>query len=233
MEILSLESGRATWLFPTEEFAPLGGTDEMAIIQAVVDRYKFTTYPEKPNREEISKSGLKFQTGAFEFEGKRSGIAEFGFYSDGLVALSNTTEHSNAFLEDIIEFAKANFDFRSPRSEIKKVFVSTVIVEFEKSIAHLLTQHAALLSLVGDYLNAPQKTSHDIEVMRLDLALDDSTVASSGRPRLILEARGTVPLGRKRYYSNAAIHTNSHIQMLTRIEGMFTGPLTSEPSRPS
>src|SRR5260370_34046936 len=175
MEVVSIDTGCARWLFPTEEFVPLGGADGTAIIQKVVERYQFKGFPQNPTREEVDKSGLKFTTGVFESNGKRAGISEFVLYSDGIVVVSNTTEHSNAFLEDITKFAIDEFHFRYPISPIKKVFVSILTVEFENAVANMLAKQSALLSLIGGYLNAPQNTSHGIEITRLDFGLDDST----------------------------------------------------------
>ena len=227
MEVVSFDTGRATWLFPTEEFAPLAGADGMAVIKRVAERYQFKNFPENPNREEVDKNGLKFSTGVFEFQGKRASIGEFVLYNDGIVAVSNTTEHSGAFLDDLIEFVIHEFQFRRPISPIKKVYVSVVTVEFEDSLANMFANQAALTSLVSSYLNAPQGTSHGVEITRLDFSLDDLTVASNARPKLILESRATVPLARRRYYSNAAMHTRDHVELLSRIEETFMRPSTT------
>jgi hypothetical protein len=229
MEIVSIESGRATWLFPTEEFVPLGGTDGVAIIQKVVERYEFKNFPQNPTREDVEKNGLRFGTGIFENSGKRAAIGEFALYNDGLVAVSNTTEHSNAFLNDIVEFVINEFQFRPPISPIKKIFVSVLTVEFDNAVSSILANQAALLSLVGSYLNAPQSTSYSVEITRLDLALADATLTSNARPKLILEARQSVPLARRRYYSNAAMHTKDHLELLSRIEETFMPPSNAGP----
>lgn len=60
MEIVSFDTGRVTWLFPTEEFIPLGGADGMFIIHKIAERYEFRNPPGNPTREEIDKNGLKF-----------------------------------------------------------------------------------------------------------------------------------------------------------------------------
>jgi hypothetical protein len=227
MEIVSIETGRATWLFPTEEIVPLGGLDVMTVIKGVSERYEFKNFPQNPVREEIDKNGLKFSTGVFESRGKRAGIGEFALYSDGIIAVSNTTEHSAAFLEDLLEYVVRDFRFRIPISPIKKIYVSIVTVEFENAIANMLAHQSALLSLIGGYLNASQNTSHGVEVTRLDFALDDAAVPTNSRPKLILEARLTVPSARRRYYSNAALHTDDHLELLSRIEESFMRPAAS------
>jgi hypothetical protein len=227
MEVVSIETGRATWLFPTEEFVPLGGIDGTVIIQRVAERYQFKNFPQSPTREETDKNGLKFLTGIFEFQGKKAGIDEFALYNDGIVVVSNTTEHSNAFLDDLFGFLVKGFQFRRPSSSIKKVYVSILTVEFENPIGLMLANQAALMSLVGEYLNAPQGTAHNVELTRVDFALDDSAIASSARPKLILESRATVPLSRRRYLSNAAMHTKDHLELLSEIEETFMRPSTT------
>lgn len=227
MDIISIDTGRTTWLFPTEEFVPLGGTDGLSIIYKVAERYQFKNFPQQPTREDVEKNGLRFAAGIFETNGKKATINEFALYNDGLVAVANTTEHSNSFLEDIVEFAISEFQFRRPISPIKKIYVSTVTVEFEHSIGSMLAKQTALLSLVGGYLNATQGTSHNTEITRLDFALDDSPVATNSRPRLIIEARATVPLARKRFYCNAAMHTTALLELLSQIERTFMRPSTA------
>ncbi|MGY4399874.1 hypothetical protein [Bradyrhizobium sp. USDA 3315] len=223
MELISLDTCRSTWLFPTEEFLPLAGSDGIATIQQVADRYNFRTFPQNPTKEDVDKNGLKFALGSFSYEGESIGITEFVAYNDGIVAQSNTTERATAFLEDITSFLIEELGFRRPVSDIKKINVSILTVEFAESVSKLFAHQAELFSLVREYLNAPQDTAHPAEVSRLDISLDDSTVGQNQRPKLILESRTTVPLSRRRYYSNAAMHTKAHLELLGKIEKMFMG----------
>jgi hypothetical protein len=227
MELISLDIGRSTWLFPTEEFLPLAGSDGMSLIRRVVDRYNFKVFPEKPVREDIDKNGLKFALGSFMFEGLVIGITDFVAYNDGIVAVSNTTERATAFLEDATRFLIEELGFRRPVSTIKRVNVSILTVELSESVSALFSHQAKLFSLIGEYLNAPLGSAYPAEVSRLDISLDDSTTGpQSNRPKLILEARQTVPLSRRRYYSNAAMHTKAHLELLGKIEEAFTHPST-------
>jgi hypothetical protein len=228
MEVVSFDTGRVTWLFPTEEFVPLGGTDGILVIQQVAERYEFKKFPENPTREEVDKNGLRFGTGIFETGGKRLAIAEFVLYNDGIVAVSNTTERSEDFLNDIVDFSIREFQFRQPISPIKKVSTSIITVEFENSVANMFANQAALTSLIGNYLNAPLGTSHDVAVTRLEFSLNDSAVSPNARPKLILESRATVPLDRRRYYSNAALHTQVHLELLGKLEETFMRSSTTD-----
>jgi hypothetical protein len=228
MEVISFDTGRVTWLFPTEEFVPLGGADGMLIISKIAERYEFRNFPSNPTREEIDKSGLKFSGGYFKFEDKKTPISQFDLYNDGIVAVSTTTEQASAFLDDIVEFAIAKFDFRRPISPIKKINVSVVTVEFDSAVTSLLASQNALKNLVAGYLNAPLGTSYPAAVTRLDFLLDDGSASLNARPKLILESRATVPLARRRYVSNAALCTKDHLELLGKIEQTFMSPSTTD-----
>jgi hypothetical protein len=167
MKIISIDSGRTTWLFPAEEFMPIPGGDGKAIIQKITDRYSFSHPPLNPTREEIDKNGLKFMSGQFPFEGEKANIGEFAVYNDGLVAVANTTESGTAFLEELFTYLIKEFQFRQPVSPIKKVNVSTVIVEFDEALNSMLADQEAIMDIVAVHLNAPLNTSDKVELSRL------------------------------------------------------------------
>lgn len=52
MNLVSLETGRTTWLFPVEEILPLGGADGPRITAAITSKYKFT-HPPRIRQERI------------------------------------------------------------------------------------------------------------------------------------------------------------------------------------
>jgi hypothetical protein len=130
MNLVSLESGRTTWLFPVEEIIPLGGADGPKIIAAISSKYTFTHPPANPTREDIDKNGLKFAGGQMLHEGKIANIGEFIVFNDGIVAVSSSTELAESFLQDVIAFLVSEFEFRKISSDLKKVHISTVVVEF-------------------------------------------------------------------------------------------------------
>ena len=143
MNIVALESGRTTWLFPVEEIIPLGGADGPKIIAAISSRYKFTHPPANPTREDIDKNGLKFAGGQMLHEGKLANIGEFVVFSDGIVAISSSTELAKSFLQDIFGFLISEFDFREISSDVKRVHISTVVVEFDTSLNQFVQGHTA------------------------------------------------------------------------------------------
>jgi hypothetical protein len=219
MEIVSLESGRTTWLFPTEEILPLGGADGPQIIEAISSKYKFTHPPGNPKREDIDKNGLKFAGGQMVRKGKIANIAEFIVFNDGIFAQSTSTENSEAFLQDIYAFLVSEFKFREITSDVKKISLSAVVVDFGASLNALVQGRSAEIDLIGKHLNANDNTDFPVELARVDFVLNkDPEFRPPNIPRLTIEKRANTPFSQHRYFSTAPIHTAKHLDILEQIE---------------
>jgi len=225
MNIVSLESGRTTWLFPVEEILPLGGADGPTIIAAISSKYKFTHPPASPTREDIDKNGLKFAGGQIVHKGKIANIAEFIVFNDGIVSVSTSTESAEAFLQDIYVFLVSEFAFREIISNVKKANLSTVVVDFDTSLNELVQRHNAEIDLIGKHLNSIDNTNFPVELARVDFVLNrDPEFRPPHIPRLTIEKRANTLFSQHRYYSVGPIHTAKHLEILERIErGLLKG----------
>jgi hypothetical protein len=219
MKLISIESARTTWLFPVEEFKPLGGTDGKKIIDAITVRYGFSHPPGNPTREEIEKSGLKFAGGHLRSNDELVNIVEFTVFNDGIVASATTTEGAEAFLNEIYKFLTSTFDFRAITSHIKKIHISIVIVEFEVSLSVALRGHDRIFDSVKKHLNLAEQTEHPTELTRMDFTLDkDPEFRPPNLPRLTIEKRANTPFAQHRYFSSAPLMTGQHVNLLEQIE---------------
>jgi hypothetical protein len=219
MNIVSLESGRTTWLFPVEEILPLGGADGPKIIAAISAKYKFTHPPANPTREDVDKNGLKFAGGQMAHEGKIVNVAEFVVFNDGIVSISTSTENAEAFLQEIYAFLVSEFAFREITSDVKKVHQSTVVVDFDTSLNDFVHGRNAEIDLIGKHLNSIDNTDFPVAVARIDFVLNkDPEFRPPNIPRLTIEKRAHTQFSQHRYFSTAPIHTAKHLEVLERIE---------------
>jgi hypothetical protein len=217
MEIVSLESGRVTWLFPVEEIIPLGGADGPNIVATLTARYRFTHPPANPTREEIEKNGLKFLAGQFDYGDGIANIIEFTVFNDGIVAVSTSTERAEAFLQDIYEFLVAEFKFRPITSRIKKIDLSSIVVELRASLNGLIKGHKT--DRIAEHLNSIDDSDFPVELVRIDFALNkDPEFRPPHIPRLTIEKRANSAFSQNRYYSVAPLSTEKHLEILQLIE---------------
>jgi hypothetical protein len=225
MKLISIDMGRATWLFPTEEFLPLGGSDGEAIISEVSSRYSFRHPPANPTREDIDKNGLRFSGGNFAGPSGLTNLAEFVVYNDGIAATASSTEGAEAFLEDISKFLIEMFNFRGITSEVKKIDLSGVVVEFNPSLTAILGARDKIATIIGNNLNAIERTNFPVELTRIELALNkDPEFRPHNVPKFLLEKRANTPFEQHRYYSQAPVSTSTHLQILTMIEQELIAP---------
>jgi hypothetical protein len=219
-----LDSGRTTWLFPVEEILPLGGSDGSALIERVANRYQFANFPEKIVAEEVAKNGIKFTLGKFESEGHTVNVGEFAIFEDGIVAISNTTERSEAFLRDVYTFLRTEAGFREITSKVKKINLSVVVVELNESLSVLMEGRGSIMNTVGHHLNAIENTQDNIEVGRIDFVLNrKADPKSQNLPRLTIERRSGSAFEQRRFYSSAPLTTQEHLVVLEQIDAALSG----------
>jgi hypothetical protein len=219
MNVVSLENGRTTWLFPVEEILPLGGADGPKTIAAIASKYQFTHPPANPTGEDIDKNGVKFAGGQMIRDGRVANITEFIVFNDGIVSASASTEAAEAFLRDIYAFLVSEFAFREITSEVKKVNLSSVVVELKTSLNALVHGNKKEIGLIGRHLNAIDSTDFSVELARIDFVLNkDPEFRPPNVPRLTIEKRANTPFSQHRYFSVAPIHTTEHLEILEQIE---------------
>lgn len=223
MKLVTIESGRTTWLFPVEEFFPLGAADAPSIIMAIAQRYHFTHPPQNPTREDVDKNGLRFSGGHLLRGDERINIVDFVVYNDGLVVAATTTEGADAFLDDVIQYLVNEFEFRELTSDVRKIPMSSVVVEFSVPLSMALSPVDQLSRIVGEQLNRSEEVDRPIELTRLDLSLNtDPEFRPANIPKLTIEKRANTPFSQHRYYSSAPIPTAAHLQLLQAIELSLT-----------
>jgi hypothetical protein len=220
LKIISFDNARVTWLFPLEEFTPAAGADGRAILAAIAARYGFTRLPNITTREDIAKNGLPFGVGQFEIDGgRRVNIADFIVYNDGIVAVAEKTEWAEKFLEDVVQWVKSEFGFRDFSSGIRKLYASTLIVDFETPLSRLLRGYELISDLISSHAIFIMPNPKPLQFSRLDFEVDKTELEGQlALPKFILERRSGVLFSQERYYAVAPMHTASHIEVLTEIE---------------
>lgn len=224
MRLIGIDTGRATWLFPLEEIAPLEPLDRGRLTAAIVERYRFKVFPAADTPvEEINKNGAKFQHGVFAFDSRRANITELAVFNDGIVVNANSTEAASAFIEDLLAYVRSNFGFREFTSKVRRVLVSQVIVEFDTRLAALVP----IFKKIGTLISEETSQTYDVPIVmdfgRLDFLFDrEKAGINYAAPRFLIERRAGVPFSQERYYCSASMHSASHLRILAEIERMLS-----------
>jgi hypothetical protein len=233
MKVITFDNARTTWLFPLEEFAPSSGPNPPSIVNAIAERYKFTQKPDITTREDMDKKGLVFGIGQFTVNGTTAMVNDFAVYNDGIVAICRTTELGEAFLNDVFRWVVDEFGFRKVNNN-RRLYNSTVVVEFEQSPARLVAGYEHLIEFINARAKTVMSKPAKLQFSRLDFEMDKHELADGqvAVPKFILERRGGIDFSQERYFSAATMRTGDHIAVLTEIERL-AATLSTGSQRPS
>ncbi len=218
MKLSSVQLARSIWLFIASDLNP-GGLDIFSILEEVVKRYEFRSYP-KSIDEINTQVGVKFQAGIFMGRQNESIGVDLTIYNDGFLAdTRSSTIDSDRFLDDLLVWLSKEYNF-IPYKEVQrgKVYISELYFSMGKCLYALnpkLKKFAGLLSskIIG-------YNDIDLEVGGISLWRDPGKIGQPGAFRI--ERQEGLPFKENRYYSVAPLQTEVHIEVLEEFEKILT-----------
>jgi hypothetical protein len=216
VKLISTEYGQSLQLFVADEVRPLSGLYLPDLIRKISERYALVIGP--PNYETALKEGAKYKEGRLVIEGRTIAIKDLGFFVDGVLAATSTTEDSDIVLNDLIVWAKQNFGLRDPLTKRPRTFVSSVVVEFDAELDRALTTFNELRQGFASVINETYQVDTEINASRIALAADTTRLPPQIRFEFIIERRAGRPFSENRYFSSATLPTRSHLDLLADFE---------------
>ena len=146
-------------------------------------------------------------------------IKEFGLYNDGIVVFAYSTDDAERFIEDILNWGKKEFGLRNLVSTPRKLYTSTVVVDFEKEIDAIIQPMKRFQQLYAGYLEEYCNVGDDVRFTRLAFGVDPLKVPKdSTTPDLLIERRASHPYDDNRLISKAPLPTPAHLEFLEKLE---------------
>lgn len=135
MKVISYLTGRVLQFINSDEYIPGDAAHSPEAVQLITERYSFALPPPKvvPVQEVFNK-GIRFETGKFNFDGETKNIQELSLFNNGLLVTAHSTKVAEAFIDDFFGWGENTFGFQIlDISKRRRVFLSELVVEFEKS----------------------------------------------------------------------------------------------------
>lgn len=194
-------------------FRPQGAAYFPEIAAKMVARYKFAV---PPSLDDLTKDTIKFQTGKFN----DVQIAEFGVYSDGVIASGKCpTEILEAFLNDVIAFSEQELKFKqilSDRNELH--FESVVTVRSDTDLVAVADQSST--SFIGKTLKEKVGLHYRSSGIIMDCDVADVAALRMRRKpsRLFIERKVGFEFNDNLFLCIAPLRTKDQLDLLTVLE---------------
>lgn len=221
MKIVGQELGRVSYLVDLVEIQPERGMSAGALVAALQDRYAFAVLPKMPTQE-APQTVLRFEHGRMP-EPMHGSINYFEIHAQGLVVQSHDTTTADTFFEDVFAAGRKDHGLRGPPPDAKKLYLSSMVAEFETDISRLMAKWGALSGVINDAFKLLYGLSEPNQVLRLSIKPDPERLPQRWSNLLsdfTLERRSFAPYGTNRFYSIGPFPTELHIKILKHIESL-------------
>ena len=219
MELKSVLLARSIWLFDSDEINP-HGKDIKQVLRAIGERYHFTKYP-KEDKDFIGignspKDGAEFVGGTF-----RDLVVGLTVFDDGIVAETrSSTDDTDTFVEDLLQWLVIQFGFVYERGTVgSKSYVSQLLVTTDRSVAALNPKLAGF----AEKLASLTSTENNSVVYEPGGIIFRSDPANKISPSFFtFDRRAGVPFRENKYFSQAPLRTQVHLDMLSELENILS-----------
>ena len=213
MQLSAILLGRVIALFELADIAPRQGLFFPDVTQELVQRFNFQKYP-KTLDEWMDPKGSRFTAG----KAGATTIDVLLLFNNGIQVDTHAgTTESRRITEETLEWARDKFGLSYMPSVVKRwAYVSNLT--FSSDVAILSTPPLS---------NLAERTSHALSEIAGDPIVYEPTVQTVGHDPLVLkygrapltiQRRLDVPFKEGKYFSEAPLPTEVHIDLLTKFE---------------
>lgn len=224
MQLLSVLTARAMWFIDLRDVNPRGRALRDTLFPALADKYNFAKYPydTDDNHPTEDNPGFKFLEGEFHDSAGVEVMVSLTIFDDGFVAdTRSSTRDSEDFLEEVLQWAIRDFGLvYRPEMVRRKAYVSELNVTPLHSLSGLNPKLAQFAGRLTSLVFAPDEPWR-FDAAGLFFAADPILASKPGGFRF--ERRLDAPFSTNRYYTQAPVQTDVHLELLEEMESILGG----------
>lgn len=220
MKLIASEAGRVTALYNADEFRPLGGLLVDAYLEAIADKYQFSSYPHEIDYQ--NPQPLVFENGRIHDSEQNRRINRMQLYDDGFQIDAVDTDLASAVLGDVVAFSQEKFQFRKTRKNPRLFYESRIVVEFDGPVQKTISAIDKICTYVSSHMSALYNQELNMEFNALAIASDPfnlpAKISNLIQADFSIVRRVNQSYEDNRYYSKAGVTTQIHLDFLEKFE---------------
>jgi len=176
-----------------------------------------------PKLEELAPGdatkGISFRQGRVEIAGKLLLIDHFQIFLNGLSVSTHTnTNDSDAILDHIMAWARAEFNFEFEDIKPGIGHSSQLEIRLEKSLPDLLPILSSLGTIISESLDEWWEYRPPYEIININFWFDKTKFPAIAPSIFRLDRREGVAFEQNIYWAEAPLSTQKHIKILSQLE---------------
>jgi hypothetical protein len=226
MKLINSLQGVTAIQVSADDVLPLRGLVISDLIRFIGDTYQFVIRPQITSELALAQN-FTFQAGEFSKGDDKFAIAQLSILPNGDVITAASTEISQMIMDDYIERLDNVLNFRYDSAEMRRLYLSGLVVEFEApGIAEKIESIAKIESILNREIH---RAEVPFKIKRLAFGYGDVNVQpilsidSIEKSDFVLERRTGEPYSKNRFYSSAPVSTSEHVRILNLIEQVLAG----------
>lgn len=218
MKVISVDTARATWLFPLTELNPMGRSFTH-VFQGLAQRYGFRKFPKYSLDFDQEAKGLIFNEGDFTTKSGDKILVKLSLFTDGIVAdCWSSTQDSEEFLKDAMGWIKSEYNFTLPPDRLPKIlYLSELTITSDANLAMINPKLAALAEKISSKLTESGRANAGYTFGGFSLWTKNWEQPGVPAPYRI-ERKLVSSIGENRYYAGAPLPTPDHLELLEEQE---------------
>lgn len=213
MKLLSVALARAIWHLDTTELNP-GGRDLFTeLVPALIEHYEFKTYPKAGGD---FKEGMKFMNGVYTNRKGDTLNVSVTMWSDGIVAdVGSATKDAEEFLEEAMGMLpELGFEYE-PSMVQRKAYLSQLNVRCSKDLNVLNPK-------LANFAGKISSVSSDVPFGFAVIEFWPDQMLLHKPANFSFQKKQGEPLSGDRYWSQAGLPTDKHLELLNELEILLT-----------
>jgi hypothetical protein len=219
MDLAAVLLARVYTFLDIYELNPNGRVYYPKLAGALVNRYGFTTFPQKPEDFDESK-GVKFLNGRIG----NTTIDQVIIYNNGILLDTRiSTAESKALLHEALFWASGELGLNYREGMIKQThYVSQLAFRSNSPLQKISPALNRAAEKVSSVVSETAERSYKYEVTGVTVNFDQLTAVR--KPfALTLERRENSPFSENKYFSQAPLDTQEHIDLIEALESSLAG----------
>ena len=217
MKLIAITLARTVLLFDLTQFTK--GLNLWPVCERLVEKYKFAKSPKNALDLDEQKA-LAFKVGSFLNSRKQNVTVSLSIYSNGIsVDAQTSTKDTDELVDEVLAMVSSDFSLSLPPGS-KRVYVSQAELEMDLSVGKLNPQLPKLIAEISRRTQSinDRPKSYDFGVLQF-WAEDVNPATSPAYFRL--ERKVGSPFSSNRYFTQSALTTSDHIELITELAGIL------------